>query len=32
MSNDGMGFGASCSILKVQVIYTEKSKLNIADM
>ena len=27
-----MGFGSKCSILNGQVIYIEKSKLNIADM
>ena len=27
-----MGFGSKCSILNEQVIYTENSKLNIADM
>ena len=27
-----MGFGLKCSILNGQVIYIEKSKLNIADM
>ena len=27
-----MGFGSKCSILNGQVIFVEKSKLNIADM
>ena len=27
-----MGFGSKCSILYGQVIYIEKSKLNVADM
>ena len=27
-----MGFGSKCSILNGQVIYIEKSKLNMADM
>ena len=27
-----IGFGSKCSIFIGQVIYTEKSKLNIADM
>ena len=27
-----MGFGSNCSILNGQVIFIEKSKLNIADM
>ena len=27
-----MGFGSKCSILNEQVIFIEKSKLNIADM
>ena len=27
-----MGFGSKCSIFAGQVIYIEKSKLNIADM